>query len=77
VMPIFLLLVQQVVHNDGNQVGVHITLRVILIFTMVKKRENVPLSIIPVRQMNTRCLATIFLDEGEHIVRSTGVLTVL
>jgi hypothetical protein len=44
---------------------------------MLKKRENVPLSIIPVRQMNTRCLATIFLGEGEHIMRSTGVLTVL
>jgi hypothetical protein len=27
--------------------------------------------------MNTRCLATIFLGEGEHIMRSTGVLTVL
>ena len=33
-----------------------------------KKRENAPLSKIPLRQMNKRCLTTIFHGEGEHIV---------
>jgi hypothetical protein len=69
VMPIYLLLVQQAVH-EGNQVAdTYMTLvkllqqkrmlRIILILTMVK---------IPLRQINKRCLATIFHGEGGHIV---------
>jgi hypothetical protein len=33
-----------------------------------KKRKNAPLSKISLRQMNKRCLTTIFHGEGEHIV---------